>query len=83
MNKHIRITICVAILLFGLFGAAMADGYPSSGAAVPEEAVLLQGTVIGEKVGYASNESEGCSAAFDGEASTFYNPTVSGAETSY
>lgn len=83
MNKRVKTFICTVTSLFCLMGAAAASDYPSSGAGTPDGSVLLNGTVIGEEVGYGKNIHQGCTAAFDGRAATFYNPSATGAQTSY
>lgn len=83
MNRYIRGFLCTAAMLLCMHSAAMASGYPSSGAEVPDGSVLLNAWVIGEEAGYSGNTAQGCRAAFDGEASTFYNPASTAVQSSY
>lgn len=85
MNKQIRAFLCTATLIISLMGDALAEAspYPASGAGIPEGSMLLNESIIGEEVGYGGHIYQGCTSAFDGDASTFYNPASTGGSASY
>ena len=83
MKKHIRVLICFVAAMCCSMSLAAAGSYPSSGTGIPDGSQLLHDAIIGEEVGYGSNVHQGCTAAFDGAASTFYNPSSTGSQSSY
>ncbi|MBO6053739.1 MAG: discoidin domain-containing protein [Clostridia bacterium] len=73
--------------IFALFAVLLAvsasAAYPSSGTDIPEGSALLTGEVIGEMYGWDGSDRTGANAAFDGNESSYYDPTVMGAEYAY
>ena len=72
-----------AVCLSALLAVGAYAAYPSSGADVPAGSQLLTGDVIGEKNGWDGSPGTGASAAFDGEAYSYYDPTAQGQEYAY
>ena len=71
--------LCAALLALP---AAAAD-YPASGAEIPAGSALLEGSLIGETVGWNGQENKGRAAAFDGDIYTYYDPQERSSENSY
>ncbi len=67
----VLLLVCItAVMTVGAFAA-----YPSSGKIPPEGSVLLEGKIIGEKIGWDGTENTGRAAACDGNIYTYYDPT--------
>ncbi len=83
MDKKRLFKICVTVVCaLCLTVAAFAD-YPSSGESIPDDSVLLEGSIIGEAVGWDGTKNTGKKAAFDGDPNTYYDPTTAKADNCY
>ena len=85
IDKALRLTgIALGICALAGFAAnRVSAAYPSSGTDVPAGSQFLSGDVIGEKNGWDGSPGTGASAAFDGEAYTYYDPTAQGQDYAY
>ena len=85
IDKTLRLAGAVfGLCVLAVFSAnRVSAAYPSSGASVPSGSQLLSGDVIGEAAGWDGTPGTGASAAFDGEAYSYYDPTAQGAEYTY
>ena len=54
------------------------EGYPSSGFTPKEGSAILTGQVIGLELGWDGTAACGCTAAFDGDPKTFFDPLGTG-----
>jgi len=81
--KHVVCLFSILFLLLCFSAVSEESVYPSSGISVPEGSQLLTGAIIGEETGFENNPNEGRTAAFDGSADTFYNPSVSPSNEAY
>ncbi|MCR4905157.1 MAG: discoidin domain-containing protein [Clostridiales bacterium] len=63
--------------------AACASDYPSSGTDIPAGSALLEGSLIGETVGWNGQRDKGRKAAFDGDIYTYYDPSARSSEDAY
>ncbi len=72
--KKILTAILSAALLCTAALTVSAEGYPASGASIPEGSVLVYGPRIGLEEGWGGNANAGREAAFDGDVNTFFDP---------
>ncbi len=67
MDKKLIMKSCAAVLCALSLSLSVMAAYPSSGEDVPSDSVLIEGSIIGEAVGWGGNKSTGKKAAFDGD----------------
>ena len=82
-RSKLIVTIVFAALTAALLVTAASAAYPSSDADIPAGSALITGNIIGEKSGWDGTTGTGRSAAFDGSAFSYYDPTTKGESYTY
>lgn len=83
------LSVIVSLVLVALMSVSVFAAYPASPDwefPLPTDGVNLVtagGALIGEATGWDGTEASGYASAFDGDESTFYDPTAMATETAY